>query len=68
MVERLTAVAAEAVGGCVLVELVAGRMPGNTVVGVLAAVSAPDTVGPAVVWARACGAAEIPEMATTRGA
>ncbi len=47
MVERLTAVAAEAVGDCVLVELVAGRMSGNTVVGVLAAVSAPDTVGPA---------------------
>jgi len=43
VVERLTAVAAEVVGDCVLVELVAGRMPGSTVAGTVAAVRAPDT-------------------------
>lgn len=41
-------------------------MPRNTVAGALAPASAPDTVSPAVVWARAYGAAEIPEVATTQ--
>jgi hypothetical protein len=41
-------------------------MPRNTGASALTPVSAPKTASPAVVWAWACSAAEIPEMATSK--